>query len=304
MKIEQLIVQYLYNNKVVTLQDIGSFTISPDLIIPADNDKEEVLPEGAISFIYDPKAKLDDGLVDFVIQQTRKIRPLATSDLESYSILSKQFLNIGKPMIIEGLGTLLKNQQGIYEFGQSHTSNARLEPIAAQIREKIDEKISFSSPPKKQPSKKGFAILLVIILIALIAGALYYFLKKTDDNGLQKVEAPKDTVVTTTPPIVINDTTKKDSIVKKPVAADTTKTMRTVNDGYTFKVVIKEYLTKEAAQKAYTTLSNYGHTIILSTLDSTHYRLAIPFTTPLSDTLRAKDSLSKFFQAKTIIDRN
>jgi hypothetical protein len=304
MKIEQLIVQYLYNNKTVTLQDIGSFTISPDVIIPPDNDKQEVLPEGAINFEYDPKAKLDLGLIDFVMQQTRKIRPLATSDLESYSILSKQFLNIGKPMIIEGLGTLLKNQQGAYEFSQAHTSNARLEPLAAQIKEKIDEKISFSSPSKKQPSKKGFAVLLVIILMALIAGALYYFLKKTDDNGLQKVEAPKDTVVTITPPIVIADTTKKDSILKKPSAADTTKIMRTVNDGYTFKVVIKEYPTKEAAQKAYARLTHYGHTIILSTLDSTHYRLAVPFTSPLSDTLRAKDSLAKFFQAKTIIDRN
>ncbi|MEO7043997.1 MAG: hypothetical protein ABI091_01730 [Ferruginibacter sp.] len=304
MKIEQLIVQYLYNNKTVTLQDIGSFTISPDIIIPADNDKEEVLPEGAINFVHDPKAKLDDGLVDFVMQQTRKIKPLATSDLESYSILSKQFLNIGKPMIIEGLGTLLKNQQGGYEFSQSHTSNARIEPIAAQIKEKTDEKISFSSPAKKQPSKKGFAIFLVIILVALIAGALYYFLKKTDDNGLQKVEPPKDTLVTTTPSIVVTDTTKKDSIVKNPILADTTKIIKPANDGYTFKVIIKEYPSKEAAQKAYTRLTNYGHTIILSTLDSTHYRLAIPFTTPLSDTLRAKDSLAKFFQAKTIIDRN
>ncbi|MEO7047785.1 MAG: hypothetical protein ABI091_20980, partial [Ferruginibacter sp.] len=97
---------------------------------------------------------------------------------------------------------------------------------------------------------------------------------------------------------------KKDSIVKNPILADTTKIIKPANDGYTFKVIIKEYPTKEAAQKAYTRLTIYGHTIILSSLDSTHYRLAIPFITPLSDTLRAKDSLAIFFKAKTIIDRN
>ena len=259
MKIEQLIVQYLYNNKTVTLQDIGSFTISPDIIIPADNDKQEVLPDGAISYEYNPKAKMDEGLVEFVMQQTRKIRPLAASDLESYSILSKQFLNIGKPMIIEGLGTLLKNQFGEYVFNQSHLSNSRLEPAAQPIKEKIDEDISFSSPGAKQSSKKGLAITLSIILIGLIVGALYYFLKK-EDTAVQKTEPVTNTVSET--PIINNntDTTKKDSTVK-PVA-DSTKQIAKVNDGYTFKVVIKEYPTRAAAQKAYTRLTNYGHTII------------------------------------------
>jgi len=56
MKLEQLIVQYLYNNKKVTLQDIGTFTLSSDVIIPADSEKETSLPLGSIEFEYNNKA--------------------------------------------------------------------------------------------------------------------------------------------------------------------------------------------------------------------------------------------------------
>ena len=93
MKIEQLIVQHLYNSKKVTLQDIGTFTLSPDVVMPADNDKESSMPENAVRFEYNKKAVQDDELISYIVAQTRKIKPLATSDLESYSLLAKQFLN-------------------------------------------------------------------------------------------------------------------------------------------------------------------------------------------------------------------
>ena len=124
MKIEQLIVQQLYNSKKVTLQDIGAFTLSPDVMLPSD-EKEAVMPENAVTFIFDKKAKQDDDLIAFIVSQTRKIKPLATSDLESYSILAKQFLNIGKPFPIEGLGVLQKSQAGDYEFVQGQSINAK-----------------------------------------------------------------------------------------------------------------------------------------------------------------------------------
>lgn len=299
MKVEQLIVQYLYNNKKVTLQDIGSFSISPDIIVPSDNEKETALPAGAIVFEYNSKATPDDGLIDFVVQQTRKIKPLATSDLESYSILSKQFLNIGKPLIIEGLGTLQKSQQGDYEFMQGHTVNARLQPAPVQVTEKANEEIIFTTPNRQPSSKKGGIIAFIIIFIVLAGLILFYFLRNpAKDDSVEKVEPVQDTVVVAKPlPPVATDTIKN-------IMPDSTKAISAASDGYSFKVVIKEYASKEAAQRAYTRLKSYGHKLILSNIDSTHYKLAIPFTTPLSDTLRAKDSLSIFFKTKAYIDLN
>ncbi len=147
MKIEQLIVQHLYNSKKVTIQDIGSFTLSPDMPLPLDNEKDMNMPENAVTFQYNKKAVQDDDLIEFIVSQTRKIKPLATSDLESYSILAKQFLNIGKPFPIEGLGVLLKNQAGEYEFIQGTHINAKLDAAPALCIKKKLMKLSVF-PPK------------------------------------------------------------------------------------------------------------------------------------------------------------
>ena len=57
MKIEQLIVQYLYNNKSVTLQNIGTFEVSDDVRLPLDNEKDAVLPDNAFTFKYNPRVE-------------------------------------------------------------------------------------------------------------------------------------------------------------------------------------------------------------------------------------------------------
>jgi hypothetical protein len=38
MKIEQLLVQYFYIAKEVTLQGLGTFRLSPDFVMPMEND--------------------------------------------------------------------------------------------------------------------------------------------------------------------------------------------------------------------------------------------------------------------------
>ena len=73
MKIEQLIVQYLYNNKSVTLQNIGTFEVSADVKLPLDNEKDAVLPDNAFTFKYNPRAGQDDGLIDFIVLQVKNI---------------------------------------------------------------------------------------------------------------------------------------------------------------------------------------------------------------------------------------
>lgn len=299
MKLEQLIVQYLYTNKKVTIQDIGTFTISPDVVLPFESDKDMMLPAGAISFEYDTRAAQDDDLVSFITQQTRKIRPLAASDLESYSILSKQFLNIGKPLLIEGLGTLQKTQQGNYEFIQGQTINPRLEAAPARMAEKADEEISFRSsrqPDRRASGKKTWFAVLALFFVALAGVSVFYLLNR----GEKKTEIVTPVVDITPAPIVA---APKDTAA--PVIPDSAKasvTARVANDGYTFKVVIKEYASKDAADKAFARLTRYGHKLILAPIDSVRYKISMPFTTPAADSTRAKDSLALFFKSKTYID--
>lgn len=298
MKIEQLMVQYLYKYKTVNLQDMGTFTISPEIDILQDSDKETILPDGAISFQYNSKALQDEGLVDFIVQQSRKIRPLASSDLESYSILSRQFLNIGKPMIIEGLGTLQKNQQGTFDFSQGHTVSSKMEAAPVAMKEKQQDEISFSTKPKEPDSKKGLLIAVAVVLLLAAAAAVYYFM----------IKDKKDVSVTENSiPVTEKDTLKTTDNLLLPADSNTSVTNTATapaasNDGFTFKVVLKEYPSKIAADKAFEKLKSYGHKLLISSKDSGTYKISMPFTSPLSDTLRARDSLKIFFGGKPYIE--
>ncbi len=291
MKIEQLLVQHFYIVKQVTLQGIGTFRLAPDFITPIDSDKEIVLPENAVSFQFNPKATEDEALISYIVQQTRKIRPLASADLESYLTLASQFLNIGKPLKIEGIGMLEKNQLGEYLFSQGQFINTKVQDATVQLKEKAEDNISFANLAKPSgKGKQGLAILSTIIAVGIIIWGVWYFLNKnknvdpiTKDNTEQimPVLNPK------------SDTAKSDTPKILQQKADTISPALNYNNGYNFKIVIKNYPSLFAAQKAFTRLTGYGHKLLLYTADSITYKIAMPFTRPVSDTAFARDSVRK-----------
>lgn len=286
MKIEQLLVQHFYNNREVTLQGMGTFSLSPDFVAPKENDKDAEIPDNAISFQYNARAVADEALVDYIVQQTRKMRSLAAADLDSYLVLGKQFLNIGKPFKIEGMGMLVKNQQGELEFTKGHSFHTKIENSPAAVKEKsVNPEISFASEAKKTEggSKKGLLVAGMIIGLGLLGvTAWYFFIKKKEpsiDNTTLAVQT--DTLQENKP--------KTDTVAVKitpPVPAD---------DGYTFKVVFLQTADSAAAVSRMNVLTARKHKIIMYTKDSLIYSLAEPFTLPLSDTAHIKDSLNRFY---------
>ena len=177
MKIEQLLVQHFYNAKKVTLQGIGTFTLSPDFVLPPDSDKDIVLPENAVSFEYNAKAIEDDALINYIVQQSRKMKPLASADLESYIMLATQFLHIGKPLKIDGIGMLEKSQAGGYQFIPSQFINTKVEDATVQLKEKEREDVSFANEAKPSGNnKKLLGIIAAVLVVAAISWAVWYFL--------------------------------------------------------------------------------------------------------------------------------
>jgi hypothetical protein len=293
MKIEQLLTQHFYATKKLTLQGIGTFTLSPDFIPPADTDKAVEMPPGSINFEQNNKAAEDAALIDSIVLHTRKIKPLASADLESFIILGSQFLNIGKPFKIEGIGILEKNQAGEYQFTQQgQIVNTKLENAPAVIKEKTEESISFATEDK--PGSNGKKIMIALAVFAVLGGigwaAWYYFTKeKTGDKTI--VTDNSQVKITDTLPKI--DTAKKDtvSIIQTATAAPTGAVVTT---GYSFKVVIKNYPSLLQAQKSFYRLTGYGHKLLLYTSDSVTFKVAMPFTRPLADTSYARDSVRKF----------
>ena len=86
MKLEHLLIQYFYTSKELSLQGIGKFLLSQDLVLPPDTEKEVVMPENAIGFEFNIKATEDEGLISYIVENTKKIRPLASADLDSFYI--------------------------------------------------------------------------------------------------------------------------------------------------------------------------------------------------------------------------
>jgi hypothetical protein len=295
MKIEQLLVQHFYLAKKVTLQGIGTFTLSPDLVIPADSDKDVVLPEDAVSFTYNPRATEDEALINYIVQQSRKMKPLASADLESYLMLSSQFLNIGKPFKIEGIGMLEKSQSGEYLFSPGQFVNTRVEDATLQLKEKSREDVSFGNEAAPAGNnKKVLGILAAFIAIAGIGWAIWYFATKTSPAEPVVIVAPE------TAPQQPADTIKKDTTGMSGIKPDSVSMLAPVintaaNGDYTFKIVFKVTNNKAVAIEKMNTLVLRGHKVIMYTADSVTYKLAEPFNLPISDTAKIKDSLNRYY---------
>ena len=108
MKIQDLLPQYLYQQKKLTLPTIGTFELNS--AINVYELKEEGWPDNTITFSADRNALLSDELLAYIVQHTGKMKPLAISDLESHLSNGMQMLNIGKPFpFYQGSNMALEN---------------------------------------------------------------------------------------------------------------------------------------------------------------------------------------------------
>jgi len=295
VKIEQALVLYLLKHKQISLQGIGIFKI--DALVPesTDNDKPVIIPADAISFIYNPKITEDEELIDFIVQNTKKIKPLASADLDSFLTLGLQFLNIGKPFTIQNLGTLEKLKSGVLEFKPGPLIQ-KVEAPKAKIEDEGAEKHeeNLFNDYQREPAgnnSRTFLIIFIAIILGLGAWAAWHF-------GFKKNNKEP---VTTTGNIVpisdsVNSSQKNDSITAAKKLADSIMvSQKNPADSFTFKVVVKETKNKAVALARFEILKSYGRNVIMYTTDSVTYKIAQPFMQPLSDTTKVLDSLNKYF---------
>ena len=297
MTIEQMIVQYLYKNKTVTLQNIGTFTITSDVEIPYGSENETILPENSIEYVYNNHAQEDQGLINFIIENSGKIRPLAISDLESYGVLNKQFINIGKPHTITGLGTLTKSQNEDYTFVQAAASNVVTKEAPKVVREKIKNNVDFDSPKKETGNaniaKFGIMGLLGLLIIGGLGYGGYWVYENYKSNSMETAATKK--IADSTARNETATSNNSDTSVKKTI-------LPTIKDTNSFYIVVKEFTVLAEAEKRTKKLNEYGSHFVISTKDSITYKMKLPFTKPLTDTLRVKDSINVYFGAKGYVE--
>ncbi|MEO6870002.1 MAG: hypothetical protein ABI784_08425 [Ginsengibacter sp.] len=290
MKIDHVLIHYLLKNKELVLQGIGRFMLTASLADTADPDKPIIIPEDAIQFQYDPKAVEDPALVDFIVGFTGKIKPLAASDLDSYVMLGRQFLNIGNPFIIPDIGTLQKNNAGelIFKGGQHFAPKIPQRTRIEDDGKEVMEEDMFNDFLKPSGTQWGKIVLLITVLlvIGLVAWAIWYY--ASEDN------TPSKTVTTTEQVVPMQDASANDSLLKKN-ESDSVNLLKTNQPHYTFNALVSSTTDSTKARNRFNKLILYKRNVVLYTNDSITYKIAEPFSIPLSDTTKIKDSLFRFY---------
>lgn len=300
MKIDQVLIHYLLKHKQLPLQGIGTFRLEAVLPDTADPDKPIIIPENAISFQYDPKVAEDKNLIDFIIENTRKIRPLASSDLESYLMLGREFLNIGNPFILPNIGTLQKTNSGelVFKGGQHAadkigTQRVKIEDEGA---EKYEENM-FNDYQRKHKTQNGNTILIAVslLVVGFIAWAVWRYAFNNEEQ--QEKLSSTDMIVP-----LPDSSQKTDSLsTTNPLLNANNNVFRNPLDSFTFQVVVNEFTNSQAALARLAQLKSYGRNVILYTNDSITYKIAEPFMRPLADTTKVLDSLSRYYgNSKTL----
>ncbi len=309
MKIAPLLAQYLYNNGKLPLPGIGTFLLeSPAVQTAIDSKAKPVLLEG-VSFHQDKLTKEEPDLIAFISEQAGKIKPLASADLESHLELAKQFLNIGKPYLFEGIGTLSKKgNEYTFTSGTIIAEPVREHNIREAVAQQAGDdhsgydKVFYS---KNKNHRKGFRkpiigfLILAGIALAIWGGYTVYKKTNKDDANITDVSANNgtsaDTASKNTSQFTTDTTAKKDTI--KP-ASTITASPATAGS---FKFII-EKADSARAYNRYNRLQKFGWKVSIEKIDSASYKLFLLLPSSPADSSRVLDSLSRLTGKRVYIE--
>jgi disulfide bond formation protein DsbB len=289
-KFDGLIASYLYQNKMVEVEGIGNFSLEKDFVVPLDADKSAFYPLEGIQFKYNTHAVTSAGLIDYIMQQTGKIRSLTMADFSSYVSEIKQFVNIGKPWVLDGIGTLQKTKQGDFELMPGGL-------VAERVNMKFSEanEDDYNEPAKRRRFMVG--ALLTLAIIAVLAGlgfGIYVlFIKTQNKTEVTSTVQQVDTIATFVP-----DTLARDSM-PKPVVTNQGDLSR-------YKAIFEitkrreRAITRTAQLNQFGLQSGFDSSIIRDTL---RYRLFVYKNVRLADSVKVKDSLSLYFGRRVSLER-
>ncbi len=309
MKLPLLLAEFLYQHKKLSLPGIGIFSLNPSIIIPDEAERNQNLFIPEVEFENAEVNNIDDELIEFIKKNTGKIKPLAIADLESYTTIARQMINIGKPFYFEGIGTLSKGKENKFVFvtGQHDATGTQEHET---IKEKTKNQSAFDEQYTNHPqSNRGRKVILTLAMIggvAIIAWGGYKLYEKnaSTESNEQTVSVPiNDTISSKIDSQQISKPNVDSSQIKKEVTAITkTQQLKSRNDSLPFKFVILQTNNKFKALRRYNQLLSYLLKIKMQTRDSSFFKLYFAFPAIPKDTVRIKDSLNLVYATHTTIE--
>jgi hypothetical protein len=298
-----LIRQYLYQNKSISLPGLGRLAFASSAQLPADSEKYEATPLQDLHFTYNLQQEIEPEFIKFVSAHTGKIAPLAASDVESHFMLSRQFINIGKAYVIDGVGVIEKKDDGTYGFTPgvyipvSDAITVTHKPLKVREPQPVLPK---NTPARgKQVNYKNILIIAgIAVLIGLAGWAAYYFFVENRITDTAAVLNPSDTAQTKAPASTTGNTSSSTTTTVPNQAATPTGGP---ND---YKAVYEVTVDKARAEKRTKMLKDGGSDARYETIDSgNRFKLYILLNASPADTARKRDSLSKFLAKRVRLEK-
>lgn len=299
MRFDTILAQYLYQKKKLNLPGIGTFEADNSIYSSDDHTPRGSLD--GITFKNAPITKADDDLIDYIKEQTGKMKPLAISDLESYLTLGKQFLYIGKPFYLEGIGTLSFGKKGFDftpgEYVTTKLDDPNLERSEGKKRA-LHEEDRIAHESTNNAIKKFFLAICIIAGLGLLTWAGYYFYNMygtdpgTSVMGTTGVKSETDTATSQALDSLLS-ATPVDTSSSKP-SAPVQNASAEVPAG-NIKYIAESTSDKARAMSRYNKLKSYGQEIYIESPDSVRFRLYYLIPSTPADTLRIRDSINRAY---------
>ena len=287
LKLAPLLARYLYTHHRMDLPGLGTFRIDPQ----TNNTEDSTTLEG-VSFENNPGIKQSPELVQFISAEAGKMKALAAADLASHLELAHQFLNIGKPFMLEGIGSLVKQRNGEYIFAPGPVLPEMVQkkenPQSTGLSDDpdADYKKIFYGKRVKATGTPALTFLLAAFGIAVAVWGGYSIYKKNQRNKIspetevaQEEPTVENEVIfsSTTAPVV--DTVQQVKINQSPTEQDRKFILETAN--------------AQRAFARYNKLKSFQWNIQMETSDSLMYKLYVMIPAVDIDTTRILDSLTR-----------
>jgi hypothetical protein len=311
LKLAPLLAEFLYTHRKLDLPGIGSFLLDENVHPDLEQIKagKETISEG-ISFQANPGIKEAPELVDFISAATGKIRALASADLDSNLESARQFLNIGKPFLFDGIGSLSKLQNGQYDFKpgapviEKANPRARGEQTEQESHNAAVEgfKTIFYAPKVKTNYRKIVFVFLLLAGVGLAIWGGYKMYKNSTSANKETAKAETDPPVETpnenTQTIPANNSTNTQptnptDTATQPVTPPVTAPVISTPAG-NYKFVV-ETADKLRGLTRFNKLKGFGLDIKMETRDSLSFKLYFVLPAMAADTSRLLDSLRRLY---------
>ncbi len=303
--ISVLIHDFLLERKEISLEKIGSLHLKQSTVT-AENG--QTFPE--VEFVYDKTTTTTPDFIDFAAEREHKSKSIVKSDIDYFLEENRQLMNIGTGVLmISGLGYVHSLKTGGYSFSQQPISGFR----DSEIRKKVlsddiyDRTLNASAddaPPlryKTSQNKSGSQVnILGIIIILLVLGGIgfgiYYFLNHAKTKPNEEALANTADTAHTANTVSANGSGAGKQTTTDTAPKENPTTVSNTQDVYKFVFEITKDPVRARTRIA--KLKAFGDKVefdSVSTTEGLYFRLYSPVP-KTADTIKAKDSLFKYFQ--------